>query len=74
MPGMGGIELAKALRIRIPNLPVVLASGYSHVLAREDSHGFELLHKPYSAAQIGRVLGRVIAASPPPVHNRGRVS
>ena len=56
MPGMGGIELAKALRIRIPNLPVVLASGYSHVLAREDSHGFELLHKPYSAAQIGRVL------------------
>ena len=73
MPGMGGIELAKALRIRIPNLPVVLASGYSHVLAREDSHGFELLHKPYSAAQIGRVLGRVIAASPPPVRNRGRV-
>jgi signal transduction histidine kinase len=65
MPGMGGIELAKALRLRIPDLPVVLASGYSHVLAREDSHGFELLHKPYSAAQIGRVLHRVIAASPP---------
>ncbi|MFK5595677.1 ATP-binding protein [Methylobacterium sp. HMF5984] len=66
MPGMGGIELARTLRIRIPTLPVVLASGYSHVLAREDSHGFELLHKPYSAAQIGRVLGRVIPASPLP--------
>ncbi|GJD32436.1 Anti-sigma F factor [Methylobacterium adhaesivum] len=64
MPGMGGIELAKALRIRLPNLPVVLASGYSHVLAREDSHGFELLHKPYSAAQIGKALRRVIAAAP----------
>lgn len=63
MPGMGGLELAKVLRYRIPDLPVVLASGYSHVLAREESHGFELLHKPYSAAQIGRVLRRVIGAS-----------
>ena len=67
MPGMGGIELAKALRIRLPDLPVVLASGYSHVLAREDSHGFELLHKPYSAAQVGRVLHRIIAAPRLPV-------
>ena len=62
MPGMGGIELAKALRIRLPDLPVVLASGYSHVLALEDNHGFEFLHKPYSAAQIGSILHRVIAA------------
>ncbi|MBP1179349.1 ATP-binding protein [Methylobacterium sp. PvR107] len=70
MPGMGGIELAKTLRIRIPALPVVLASGYSHVLAHEDGHGFELLHKPYSATQIGRVLRRVIAASPSPTEER----
>ncbi|MCJ2008057.1 ATP-binding protein [Methylobacterium sp. J-092] len=74
MPGMGGIELAKALRLRIPALPVVLASGYSHVLAREDSHGFELLHKPYSAAQVGRVLRRIIGTAPPapepPEHGR----
>ncbi|MCJ2036153.1 ATP-binding protein [Methylobacterium sp. J-068] len=65
MPGMGGIELARVLRERIPRLPVVLASGYSHVLARDDDHGFELLHKPYSATQVGRVLSRVIAAAPP---------
>ncbi|POR42196.1 ATP-binding protein [Methylobacterium sp. V23] len=62
MPGMGGLELAKALLVRLPDLPVVLASGYSHVLASEDSHGFELLHKPYSAAQIGRVLHRIMAS------------
>ena len=67
MPGMGGIELARALRMRIPALPVILASGYSHVLAQEDSHGFELIHKPYSAAQVGRVLRRIIGAS---LHNR----
>ena len=61
MPGMGGIALVKILRERLPNLPVVLASGYSHVLARESDHGFELLHKPYSAEQLARVLQRVTA-------------
>ena len=61
MPGMGGIALAEALRRRLPHLPVVLASGYSHVLAQEGSHGFELLHKPYSADQLSRMLRRVIS-------------
>ena len=59
MPGMGGIALAEELRHRLPGLPVVLASGYSHVLAEEGNHGFELLHKPYSADQLSRVLRRM---------------
>ncbi|AWN51075.1 PAS domain S-box protein [Methylobacterium sp. 17Sr1-1] len=59
MPGMGGIALAQELRRRLPRLPVVLASGYSHVLAENGDHGFELLHKPYSADQLSRVLRRV---------------
>ena len=59
MPGMGGVALAETLRDRLPALPVVLASGYSHVLAQETDHGFELLHKPYSAEQLARVLRRV---------------
>ncbi|MFY9293421.1 MAG: PAS domain-containing protein [Methylorubrum rhodinum] len=63
MPGMGGIELAKILQRRLPDLPVLLASGYSHVLAEDGLHGFELLHKPYSADQLGRILGKV-ALSP----------
>jgi signal transduction histidine kinase/ActR/RegA family two-component response regulator len=61
MPGMGGLALAEELRRRLPGLPVVLASGYSHVLAQEGSHGFELLHKPYAADQVSRVLRQVIA-------------
>ncbi|MGH1588362.1 response regulator [Methylobacterium phyllosphaerae] len=60
MPGMGGIELAKVLKRRLPDLPVVLASGYSHVLAQESANGFELLHKPYSADQVSRILRKVI--------------
>ncbi|MGE7418897.1 ATP-binding protein, partial [Methylobacterium tarhaniae] len=59
MPGMGGLALAHELRRRLPRLPVVLASGYSHVLAQDDAHGFELLHKPYSAEQLGLILRRV---------------
>jgi len=60
MPGMGGIELAKHLRHHLPGLPVLLTSGYSHVLARDGAHGFKLLHKPYSADQLQRVLGGML--------------
>lgn len=56
MPGMGGIALAKSLRRRFPGLPVLLASGYSHVLARDGVEGFELLHKPSSVEQPARIL------------------
>ncbi|XYD06899.1 response regulator [Methylobacterium sp. NMS12] len=65
MPGMGGIALAEELRRRLPDLPVVLTSGYSHVLAEEGSHGFELLHKPYAADQLSRVLRGAIAQGAP---------
>ncbi|MDR7040297.1 PAS domain S-box-containing protein [Methylobacterium sp. BE186] len=60
MPGMGGIELARILQQTMPNMPVLLTSGYSHVLAQDGAHGFELLHKPYSADQLGRILSRII--------------
>ncbi len=60
MPGMGGVALARELQRRLPHLPVVLTSGYSHVLAQESDHGFELLHKPYSADQLGRILHQAL--------------
>ncbi|MFH6782173.1 ATP-binding protein [Methylobacterium sp. MA0201] len=59
MPGMSGVELGLAIRKRCPGLPVVLTSGYSHVLAEEGRHGFELLQKPYAAEELSRVLHRV---------------
>ncbi|SEK00967.1 Response regulator receiver domain-containing protein [Sphingomonas sp. OV641] len=61
MPGMGGIELAKRLARDLPAMPVVLASGYSHVLAQEGAEGLELLRKPYSASQLSAALQRRIA-------------
>ena len=60
MPGMSGVELAGEVRRRHPALPVVLTSGYSHVLAQNGTHGFELLHKPYSVEQLSRVLTKAM--------------
>jgi PAS domain S-box-containing protein len=60
MPGMSGIELGKEVRRRYPNMPVLLTSGYSHVLAEEGRHGFELLQKPYSVEELSRTLRQVI--------------
>ena len=60
MPGMGGIAMARLLQRRFPDLPVLLASGYSHVLAQDGLDGFELLHKPYSADQLARILGSLV--------------
>jgi PAS domain S-box-containing protein len=58
MPGTNGIELGKAIRDRVPGLPVVLTSGYSDVLAEKGRHGFDLLQKPYAAEELSRVLRR----------------
>ena len=59
MPGMTGIELAQEIRRHYADLPVVLTSGYSHVLSEHGSYGFELLQKPYSIEQLSRVLHRI---------------
>lgn len=58
MPGSSGIELAQQIREVYPDLPVVLTSGYSHVLAQNGTFGFELLQKPYSIEQLSRVLAK----------------
>jgi PAS domain S-box-containing protein len=60
MPGMTGLELAEAIRGDHPELPIVLTSGYSHILAQDGRHGFELLQKPYSAEGLARVLSKVL--------------
>jgi CheY-like chemotaxis protein len=60
MPGMNGVELAAIIRERYPELPVVLTSGYSSVLAENAHQGFELIQKPYSVEALSRTLRRAI--------------
>jgi PAS domain S-box-containing protein len=64
MPGgISGIELARKVRERFPELPVLLTTGYSEKVAAQ--HEFPLLQKPYEiqslAAAIGNVLKREIS-------------
>ena len=60
MPGMNGVDLARTILERRPDVPVVLSSGYSHVLAEDGRHGFPLLHKPYSVEDLSRILRRAV--------------
>jgi signal transduction histidine kinase/CheY-like chemotaxis protein len=59
MPGMNGIDLGREIRRRHVDLPVVLTSGYSQMLAQNGTYGFELLQKPYSVDQLSGVLRKV---------------
>ena len=59
MPGMSGIELGHAVKARWPDLEVILTSGYSHVIAEEGAHGFELLRKPYSVDGLLAALRQI---------------
>jgi PAS domain S-box-containing protein len=60
MPGMNGIEMATIIREQYRDLPVVLTSGYSGVLAQSTHHDFELIQKPYSVESLSRTLRKAI--------------
>ncbi|WP_165886615.1 ATP-binding protein [Sphingomonas sp. PP-F2F-A104-K0414] len=62
MPGMTGIELGREIRRRYPETAILLTSGYSEVISREGSHGFDLLRKPYSMGELAAALQRATAA------------
>lgn len=62
MPGISGVELGRLIRERYPTVPVILTSGYSHVLAQDDQHGFQLLQKPYSIEQLSHALRKTLSS------------
>lgn len=60
MPGMNGVALAMAARELIPDLKVVLASGYMSANLREqfgdDLNNFEVIAKPYRLPDLVKKL------------------
>ncbi|PDT89467.1 hybrid sensor histidine kinase/response regulator [Bradyrhizobium sp. Y36] len=58
MPGMTGLDLARAIRDRSIDVPVVLTTGYSQALSQDGVAGFDLMQKPYSVEELSRVLHR----------------
>jgi CheY-like chemotaxis protein len=59
LPGeMDGVELAKELRARRPDLPVLLTSGYAEALTR--GQGVPILRKPYRMAALADAVRAVL--------------
>ena len=68
MPGtMDGVGLARVLRQRRPDLPILLVSGYSELAMAADKD-FTVLRKPYRLEELSRAAAKVIAEArqPPP--------
>jgi PAS domain S-box-containing protein len=62
MPGMNGQALGREIHRLYPDIPVILTSGYSHVLVQEGAGEFELLQKPYSIEQLSRAIRKALKA------------
>jgi PAS domain S-box-containing protein len=56
MPGLSGVELAREVRSRMPDLPVVLATGYSDEILSGAGSGFEVLRKPYDPHSLAAAI------------------
>jgi DNA-binding NtrC family response regulator len=63
MPGMRGTDLAERMRRIRPDLPVILATGYSGPLELDRAAlcGFpHVLEKPYNIEKLTEIVGRVM--------------
>lgn len=57
---MNGLELARRVRARWPELPVLLTTGYSEP-AQTAAGEFPILRKPYDLDKLAATLARLIA-------------
>ncbi len=59
MPGrLDGIGLAEAVRQKNPEMPILLATGYSEVLQRLGSD-FPVIRKPYQMHELSEALAQL---------------
>jgi CheY-like chemotaxis protein len=65
-PGMRGTQLAATAQSRLPDLAILLMSGFSAELLdadRDSPPTWELLRKPYTRSELTRAIAKVLAAS-----------
>jgi CheY-like chemotaxis protein len=64
---MDGLSLARVVRQRRPDLPIILVTGYSESAAAADPE-FAVLRKPYQLGELSRAVAHVTAETrqPPP--------
>jgi two-component system NtrC family sensor kinase len=63
VPGMGGLKLAEMLSEEQPQLPVVLATGYSQEITKSGSGGRPVILKPYRLATLSEALASAMAGA-----------
>lgn len=63
MPGLSGIDLARQLHIRAPELPVLLATGHSEQLVGEGAASSLVLLKPYGAETLSAAIRQLLDRS-----------
>lgn len=63
MPGLSGIDLARQLHIRAPELPVLLATGHSEQLVGEGAASSMVLLKPYGAETLSAAIRQLLDPS-----------
>jgi len=56
MPGLSGLQLAQTLEEERPDLPVLLATGYSNELLGDGSRHLTVVAKPYDAGSLSRAI------------------
>jgi two-component system NtrC family sensor kinase len=65
MPGgVTGLDLARDVRARYPDMRILLATGYSAVADEAIAEGFALIRKPYDLHALARALEDVLASLP----------
>ena len=62
MPGLSGLDLAKAARASDRSLGIILMSGYPHSLELRDT-GYELMRKPFSPASLEAAIKRAASGA-----------
>jgi YesN/AraC family two-component response regulator len=61
MPKMTGDELAAALQIIRPEIPIILCSGYSEPVRSAQAGGIDAFaFKPVTAAALSRIIRKVL--------------
>jgi PAS domain S-box-containing protein len=59
MPGISGVELARLVGKTHPDVPVLLATGYSDEIVKRGSE-FVVLAKPFGAAELSEAMSAVL--------------
>jgi signal transduction histidine kinase/ActR/RegA family two-component response regulator/PAS domain-containing protein len=65
MPGMNGAEVARAVRRRHPDLPIVFCTGYADTDAIEAAAGRDapVLRKPFRVEELRAIVSQALAAA-----------